>query len=135
VSLKDYISRREQLARQISGQRRDLAEAYRDLGKPIAYTQAGIKGVQILKQNAWLIALAPSAIGIVTGLLNLRKKDDAPKRGLFDFWKKKAPAAEEEAAEIEAQAGQRARPLLRRLIGHGVTAFKVYRRVRPYIPL
>jgi hypothetical protein len=134
VSLQDYIDRRVQLARQITGQRRELAEAYRDLGKPIAYTQAGIKGVQMIRQNAWLIALAPSAIGIVSGLLGLRKKD-ATKRGLFDFWKKKTVPSEEEAAEIEATAGHRARPLLRRLIGHGVTAFKIYRRVRPYIPL
>ena len=131
MSLQKYTDRREQLARQISGQRHELAEAYRDLGKPIAYTQAGIKGVQIVRENAWLIALAPSAIGIITGLLRLRKKD-APKRGLFDFWKKKAGMPEEEAAEVESQAG---RPLLRRLIGHGVTAFKLYRRIRPFIPL
>jgi hypothetical protein len=133
VSLHEYSERRVQLVKQISGQRQELAEAYRDLGKPIAYTQAGIKGVQMIRQNAWLIALAPSAIGIVSGLLNLRKKD-APKRGLLDFWKKK-PAPAGEAAEAEADVSRRARPLLRRLIGHGVTAFKLYRQVRPYIPL
>ena len=134
MSLQDYTERRVQLARQISGQRRELAEAYRDLGKPLFYAQTGIKGVQMLRQNAWLIALAPSVIGIVSGLLGLRKKE-APKRGLFDFWKKKAGTSEEEAAEIESQARHRARPLLRQLLGHGVTAFKLYRRIRPFIPL
>ena len=133
MSLQDYTERRVQLARQISGQRRELAEAYRDLGKPLFYAQTGIKGVQMLRQNAWLIALAPSVIGIVSGLLGLRKKD-APKRGLFDFWKKKSAPADE-AEEAEATISHRARPLLRRLIGHAVTAFKIYRRVRPYIPL
>jgi hypothetical protein len=134
VSLQEYTERRVQLARQIAGQRRELAEAYRDLGKPIFYAQSGIKGVQMVRENAWLIALAPSVIGIVSGLLGLRKKD-APKRGLFDIWKKKAGASEEEAAEIASGARRHARPLLRRLIGHGVTAFKIYRRVRPFIPL
>ena len=99
-----------------------------------AQGQAGIKGVQIVRENAWLIALAPSVIGIVSGLLRLRKKE-TPKRGLFDFWKKKAGTSEEEADEIESKASRRARPLLRRLLGHGVTAFKLYRRVRPFIPL
>jgi hypothetical protein len=131
VSLQEYSERRVQLARQITGQRRELAEAYRDLGKPLFYAQSGIKGVQMVRQNAWLIALAPSVIGIVSGLLGLRKKE-ATKRGLFDFWKKKAGTSEE---EIESQALRRARPLLRRLIGHGVTAFKLYRRIRPFIPL
>jgi hypothetical protein len=135
VSLREYSERRVQLARQISGQRRELAEAYRDLCKPLSYAQTGIKGVQMLRENAWLIALAPSAIGIVSGLLGLRKKKEAPKRGLFDFWKKKAGTPEEEAAGMESAADHRARPLLRRLIGHGVTAFKLYRRVRPFIPL
>ena len=134
MSLKEYSERRDQLARQIAGQRRELAEAYRDLGKPLFYAQSGIKGVQIVRQNAWLIALAPSVIGIVNGLLGLRKKD-APKRGLFDFWKKQAGTPQEEAAEIESRARRRARPLLRRLIGHGVTAFKLYRKIRPFIPL
>lgn len=134
MNLQGYAERRVQLARKISGQRHELAEAYRDLGKPLFYAQSGIKGVQMVRQNAWLIALAPSVIGIVSGLLGLRKKE-APKRGLFDFWKKKAGASEEEAADIESTAYRRARPLLRRLIGHGVTAFKIYRRVRPYIPL
>ncbi len=134
MSLSKYSSRREQLARQITGQRQELAEAYRDLGKPISYAQTGIKGLQIVRQNAWLIALAPSAISIVSGLLALRKKDE-PKRGLFDFWKKKTAVPEKKAAEVESGALRRARPLLRRLIGHGVTAFKVYRKVRPFIPL
>jgi hypothetical protein len=134
VSLAQYSSRREQLSRQISGQRLELAEAYRDLGKPIAYAQTGIKGLQMLRQNAWLIALAPSVISIVSGLIGLRKKE-TPKRGLFDFWKKKAPAPEKEAAAVESSALKRAQPLLKKLIGHGVTAFKVYRKVRPFIPL
>ncbi len=134
MSLQEYSERRVQLARQIAGQRRELAEAYRDLGKPLFYAQTAVKGVQMVRENAWLIALAPSVIGIVSGLLGLRKKD-APKRSLFDFWKKKAAPSEEEAAEVESKAARHARPLLRRLIGHGVTAFKLYRKIRPFIPL
>ncbi len=133
---RNFAERREQLARQIAGQRRELAEAYRDLGKPLHYTQVAVKGVQVLQKNAWLIGLAPTAVSLVFAFLGWQKPEK-PKRGLFNFWKKKGPepTEAEAAAELESKLPRRARPLLRQLLGHGVTAFKIYRRVRPYIPL
>jgi hypothetical protein len=132
MSGTDFAARRAELARQIAGQRQELSEAYRDLGKPLQYAQTGFKGYQALRQNAWLIALAPSAIGIVTGLLGLKKDKSAAK---WPFFRKRKSKPEGEAEELESSAAHRAKPLLKKLIGHGVTAFKLYRQIRPYIPL
>jgi hypothetical protein len=133
LSKAGLATRREHLEKQIARQRAELAEAYRDLGRPLKYTQTGIKGFQFLKQNGWLLALSPSVVGLVFSFLGW-KKTDQPRPKWFPFpWKKKP--VEDEAEKEESGISRRARPLLHRLIRHGVSAFKIYRKVRPFIPL
>ena len=131
-SKSELAARRERLSKQIAGQRTMLAEAYRDLGKPLQYTQTAVKGVQMLRQNAWLLALSPVAVKLAFSFLGWKKVEKG-RPGLLSFFRKgNAGTVVEDDARA---ASRRARPLLTRLLGHGVSAFKIYRRVRPFIPL
>jgi hypothetical protein len=135
LSKAGLATRREHLAKLMARQRADLAEAYRDLGRPLKYTQVGIKGLQAVKENAWIIGVAPTVVGLLFTLFGLKKADKTRSKWFpFSFGKKKR-AAVEEAGEAEGEVSRRARPLLTRLLRHGISAFKVYRKVRPFIPL
>jgi hypothetical protein len=128
-----FQDRREKIAGQIAQQRHELAEAYRDLGKPLKYTQAAVKGVQVIRENAWLLALSPSVVGLVFSFLGWKKEKPTPK--LFGFFKRKKAAPTVAIEEEEGKAVRKAKPLVQRLIGHGVTAVKLYRKLRPFLPL
>ncbi len=130
VGLRD---RRVKIAGQIAQQRHELAEAYRDLGKPLKYTQVAVKGAQVIRENAWLLALSPSVVGLVFSFLGWKKEKPAPK--LLGLFRRKQAAPKVEIEEEEGKAARRARPLVQRLIGHGVTAVKLYRKLRPFLPL
>jgi hypothetical protein len=137
LSKESLATRRENISRQIARQRTELAEAYRDLGRPLQYTQVGIKGLQMLRQNAWLISLSPSLVGVATSLYGLatgRKKSGSLPSWL-PFGKKKATASVKKGVEEEHELSRKASPLIKKWLGHGVSAFRLYRKVRPYLPL
>jgi hypothetical protein len=124
---------KQQLIEDIESQRLELVHAYRGLGKPLAYTQTAIRGAQALKQNAWLIALLPTAISLAFSFFGWKKKGKTGLLGLLGL----SPAEEEKAAmkqEMRQSASRLKRPLLRKMLGHGWSLFKIYRRVRPYFP-
>jgi hypothetical protein len=132
LSKASLATRRENISRQIARQRTELAEAYRDLGRPLRYTQTAVKGVQMLKENAWLLTLVPTVVGLASTLFGLKKKTAKKWPKWLPLGKRRTKAELEEEGE---KISRRTRPLLARLLGHGISAFKVYRRVRPYIPL
>jgi hypothetical protein len=121
ASKESLAERRQALSLEIARHRTELAQAYRDLAKPLEYTQKGIKGLQVVKQNAWAIALLPMAVRLGFSFFGWTKKDEAKKVA--------ARVREEEVAAA------RKKPPLGKWLGRGVALFQLYRRVRPFLPL
>jgi hypothetical protein len=112
--------RRKLLATQIARQRGELAEAYRNLEKPIQYGEYGLRGFGFLRKNPWVFAAVPAAVSIASTLFGLKKKISAkplssPKRRIEDRpkgWTKHV-----------VTVGR-----------NGWKLYQLYRRVRTYLP-
>lgn len=120
--------KRQHLSHQIALQRTELAHAYRGLAKPLEYTQKVIVGAQALKQNAWLVALLPSVVSLGFSFFGWKKKGRAGLLGLLGL------SQEEEKLKLEREAAAKAKRPIMKLLGHGWSLFKIYRRVRRYMP-
>src|SRR5271168_124145 len=66
--------RRVRLAGEIARQRMELAQAYRNLEKPIHYAEYGLRGFGFLRKNPWVFAAVPAAFSIASTLFSLRKR-------------------------------------------------------------
>ena len=113
--------RRVQLAATIARQRGELAEAYRNIEKPIRYTEYGMKGFGFLRQNPWVLTVIPAALSISSTVFGLVKNKPA----------KAAPRPKKDTEE----------PRSKGFVGHaakwgkrGWKLFQFYRRVRTYLP-
>jgi len=112
------MTRRELLAAQIARQRAELAQAYRQLEKPLHYAEYGLRGFGFIRSNPWLIAAAPAVFGLV----------------LRGFGKKKSP-------ELQSDQRQSTAPEPRGIKKHAVVwggrawqLYQLYRRVRHLLP-
>ncbi len=113
--------RRAYLAAEIARQRGEFAVAYRNLEKPILYTEYGMKGFGFLRQNPWVLTAIPAALSISSTVLGLVRNKPA----------KTVPR--------QKQTGDERRP--KGIVGHatkwgkrGWKLFQFYRRVRSYFP-
>jgi len=117
---ENFAERRGLLAAEIARQRGELAEAYRNIAKPIHYAEYGLRGFGFLRKNPWVVAAVPAVVSIASTLLGLKKKLSSkplPKR----------------RQDLEA----RPKGILGHAVkwgGHGWRLFKIYRRVRRYFP-
>jgi hypothetical protein len=118
--------RRARLAAEIARQRGEFASAYQNLSKPIHYAENAMRGFGFLRQNPWIITTVPAAFSIVSTLLGLRKGKSSPKRKL-------SLRERRELEEVERKP--------RTVVGHvakwggrGLKLFKLYRRVRHFLP-
>jgi hypothetical protein len=117
---ENFAERRGLLAAQIARQRGELAEAYRNLEKPILYTEYGLRGFGFLRQNPWLFVAAPAVIKLASTLIGLKtKKSSTPSTS-------QRQGIENRPKGIVGHAVK--------LGGHGWRLFKLYRRVRAYFP-
>ena len=122
--------RRKYLSEKIARERIDLAVAYRGLIKPFQIVDKGIVGINLLRKNTWLLALAPSAVGLLFSFFGLEKKK---KPGLLGRLRGKAARStdlDEERAEIVAKA----KKPISRWGRRAWAAFQMYRKVRPFFP-
>ena len=55
---EDFSERRGLLSAEIARQRGELAEAYRNLEKPIHYAEYGLRGFGFLRKNPWPPAIS-----------------------------------------------------------------------------
>ena len=94
----DFITRRNQLATEIARQRGELVEAYRQLEKPIRYTEYGMKGFAFIRQNQWLLTAAPALLGSLPSIFNLVSS-------FFGGKKKKQPAPVQPSRAPEVPSG------------------------------
>jgi len=131
---EDFITRRNSLAREISRQRGELAQAYRQLEKPIRYTEYGMKGFAFIRQNQWVLTAAPALMGSLPSIINLvssafgwRKKKKVPAQHL-------APAPSQATTPTTAKKLSRVSQALMSGAEQGVRAYNLYRRIRSLIP-
>lgn len=119
---EDFATRRDELSRQIAIQRRELAEAYRQLEKPLHYAEYGMKGIGFLRQNQWLFVAAPTVVSVlmsVFGAVRGKRKTVAPVPGAVK--------------PIPNPAENSKRPIAVWL-GRAVQLYQLYRRVRTFLP-
>jgi hypothetical protein len=131
---EDFETRRQRLVGEIARQRVDLVDAYRQLEKPIRYTEYGMKGFAFIRQNQWLLTAAPALLGSIPSIFNLVSM--ALGRGK----KKRNVPVQRQAASAEAAAPNATKKISRvgqALMGgveQGLRAYNLYRRVRSLIP-
>jgi len=113
----DFAERRRHLIAEIARQRGELAEAYRNLEKPIHYAEYGLRGVGFLRNNPWIFLALPAVASTASTVFGLRKK------------KPPTPAPVERHSETRPKGWT---GHVMALGGHGWRLYKLYRRIRPY---
>ncbi len=115
---ENFAERRGLLAAQIARQRGELAEAYRNLEKPIHYAEYGLRGFGFLRKNPWVLVAVPAVFSMASTFFGLRKKK----------------SSKPEPVEPQS-AGNRPRGWKKHVVtwgGHGWRLYKLYRRLRPH---
>jgi hypothetical protein len=131
---EDFETRRQRLVGAIARQRTDLVEAYRQLEKPIRYTEYGMKGFAFIRQNQWLLTAAPALLGSVPSIINLVSSAFGWRK------KKKVVPIQRQAPSPEVAVPTTTKKLSRvsqAVMGgveQGLRAYNLYRRVRSLIP-
>lgn len=124
----DLFHRRQVLIAQIESQRLELSQAYRQLEKPIHYGEQALKGFGFLRRNPWVAMAAPGIVSLLVNGLGL-----VMRRGKSVV--KEEPVSRERIIEaLKAEEAKVKKPV-RKWLGYAVTAFKLYRKYRPLIPL
>jgi hypothetical protein len=119
------INRRHELLAQIARQRGELANAYRDLAKPIRYTETGLRSLAFIRSNPWIFSVVPAAFTVVSSLVSLARGKPSPPR---------------RAARLAEEEERAARKVPRSIAGHvakwggrGWKLFKLYRKLRKFV--
>jgi hypothetical protein len=113
--------RRAHLAAQIERQRGELAGAYRNLAKPIHYTETAMRGFGFLRQNPWVISVVPAVVSLGSALVGLRKGKS----------EKLSRSRREELERLDRKPRTVAGHVAK-WGGRGWKLFKIYRRVRHF---
>ncbi len=119
-SSETISQRRAHLAAEIARQRGELAEAYRNIGKPIHYAEYGLRGFGFFRKNSWVFLAAPALLKVTALCVGLIRN-------------KPIKAANRQRQSIE----DRPKGILGHAAkwgGHGWRLFKFYRRVRRFFP-
>ena len=124
--------KQRRLAADIARQRTQLAGAYRDIAKPILYTEYGLRGMGFLRSNPWILTIIPASLSTTTSLIAIVKTliggKAAPKKAK---WFGQA----ERTAERDVKRGKKSvSDHLIKWGRHGWKAFGIYRRVRKFFP-
>ncbi len=122
--------RRARLTADIARQRGDLATAYRNLHKPIELGESGQRAFGFLRQNAWIFTAVPASINVITFLFGVKEMVTGKSAA------KAAAAKERKAAEREFER-KRSKSLVDHALhwgGHGWRVYKIYNRIKKYIP-
>jgi len=116
---ENFAERRGLLAAQIARQRGELADAYRNLEKPIHYAEYGMRGFGFLRQNPWVFVAAPALVKLATTLFGLKTQ------------KSKPSPSQRRSIETKPKGWKKHVVTLGR---NGWRLFQLYRRIRTYLP-
>jgi len=120
---ESFADRRVRLAAEIARQRTELAYTYRNLERPIHYAEYGLRGFGFLRKNSWVFMAAPAVVSIASTLFGLSKAKSSPR------------LSRRQRRSLEAEV--RPKGLLGHAMkwgGHGWKLFRLYRRIRRFIP-
>jgi hypothetical protein len=130
---KESLAQRQaRIAADIARQRGELAEAYRDLAKPLLYTEYGLRGMGFLRQNPWVLTIVPAAFSVTTSAVGLvRAVTGKPEARKFSIFGREAEKEAKRAAKRESRGigGH-----MLHWGGRGWKIFKLYRRIRKFLP-
>src|SRR5271170_2916876 len=107
---EDLAERRRHLIAEIARQRGELAEAYRNLEKPIHYAEYGMRGFGFLRSNPWIFVAVPAIFGLVRNFIGGGKKPSAK-------------------ASQEQGRGEKPKSLFKVWTGRAMQAYRFYHRV------
>src|SRR5476649_2780472 len=113
---ENFAERRGLLAAQIARQRGELAQAYRNLEKPIHYAEYGMRGFGFLRKNPWVLTVVPAAFSLTSTVIGLVRNKPA-----------KAAPRQRQSLEREPKGWKKHAVTWG---GRGWKLFKFYRRVR-----
>ncbi len=124
--------KQRRLAADIARQRTQLAGAYRDIAKPILYTEYGLRGMGFLRSNPWILTIVPAGLSTTTSLIaiirNFIPAKYAPKKAKW------FNQATREAKRDVKREGKSVTDHLLHWGGHGWKAYKIYRHFRKFLP-
>ncbi len=115
--------RRARLAAAIARQRGELTDAYRNLAKPIQYTEYGIRGFGFLRDNPWILTVIPAAVSITSSIVGIIRNQPA----------KAAPRQRQSIARDVERGRKDWKKHAITWGGRGWKLFKFYRRFRHYL--
>jgi len=132
--------KQQRLAAEIAGQRTQLAAAYRDIAKPILYTEYSLRGLGFLRQNPWVLTVVPASLSVTTSLIALARNfipaKPAPKKS--GWFRRGGREVERDLTRAAAHDEKRAKKTVADHVktwgGRGWKAYKVYKRLRNYFP-
>ena len=122
--------RRARLTADIARQRGDLGTAYRNLHKPIEMGESGLRVLGFMRQNAWMFNAVSTSITAVTFLFGVRDMISGKSAA-------KAAATKERKAVERDLERKRSKSLVDHALhwgGHGWRVYKIYNRVKKYLP-
>jgi hypothetical protein len=118
--------RRRELASKIAHQRGQLANAYRDLAKPIQYAETGLRGFNFLRQNPWVISVVPAGFTILSSMLGIVRGGKTPKLS-------RRAALVEEEERLARKAPRSFGGHVVKWGGRGWKLFRLYRKMRKFL--
>jgi hypothetical protein len=117
---EDFAERRRHLIAEIARQRGELAEAYRNLEKPIHYAEYGMRGFGFLRKNPWVFVAAPAAIKLASTFIGLKTA------------KASKPSPRQRPSIENKPKGWKKHVVT--LGQNGWRLYQLYRRIRTYLP-
>ncbi len=129
---ESLAEKQRRLAADIARQRTQIAAAYRDIAKPVLYTEYGLRGMGFLRQNPWILTVIPASLSTTTSVLAIIRALTGGKAA-----PKKAKRFGRAEREVERDAKREKKSVGSHLLkwgGHGWKAFRIYRRIRKYFP-
>jgi hypothetical protein len=128
---ESLAEKQRRLAADIARQRGELTNAYRDIAKPILYTEYGLRGFGFLRQNPWILTIIPATFSTTTSvfalLRNFKGSKTEPRK--FKWFGRDAEKETERVAKGEAKgiAGH-----VMKWGGRGWKLFRLYNKARKF---
>jgi hypothetical protein len=117
---EDFAERRRHLIAEIARQRGELAEAYRNLEKPIHYAEYGMRGFGFLRKNPWVFVAAPAVVKLASTFIGHKTQKAA-----------KPSPRQRPSIENKPKGWQKHVVTLGQ---NGWRLYQLYRRIRTYLP-
>jgi hypothetical protein len=128
LSGESIDQRRARLAADIARQRGEFGAAFRNLERPIHYTENAMRGFGFLRENAWIFSAVSTSLTVTSTVMGLFGLGKGKPSALTTAQRKRLSELERERLP-KGFAGK-----VMKWGGHGFRAFKIYRRIKRFIP-